>query len=62
MTGHITRECPRMREQTRQARAMVQEPDPEQCEVLRQELNNDTSSQNNTNTKPPPECFPSAQQ
>ena len=47
-----------MRERAQQARALVQELDPEQREQLRQELN-DTPSQN---TEPPLEGFPSAQQ
>ena len=61
VAGHIARQCPRARERARQVRALVQEHDPEQREQLRQELN-DTPSQNNANTEPPPEGFPSAQQ
>ena len=58
VTGHMARQCPRRRERAQQARALVQELDPEQREQLRQELN-DTPSQN---TEPPPEGFPNAQQ
>ena len=58
VAGHIARQCPRTRERARQARALVQELNPEQREQLRQELN-DTPSQN---TEPLLEGFPSAQQ
>ena len=50
-----------MRERVQQARALVQELDPEQRETLQQELN-DTPPQNNVNTEPPPEGFLSTQQ
>ena len=56
VAGHIARQCPRMTERARQARALVQELDPEQREQLRQELNEPQ------NTEPPPEGFPNAQQ
>ena len=59
--GHMQKNCPRPAETTRQARAMIQEMNEEQRTTLLRELSTDTT-QNNANTEPPQEGFPSAQQ